>query len=678
MTRIWIENNELDINKGLSNQITYAIDDLINIDSKATAFSKTIVLPGSTNNNNLLGNIFEFNQANFTDDTAPNVGYNFNAAKSAQCRIEVNGLTIIKGTFRLLEIIVDGGNVEYEVAVFGELGGFVSKLGALKLSDLDFSAYDHTYDVSGIVNSWSNASGGTGYYYPLIDYGTYGLNSKTNWKATTFRPALFVKEYLEKIVSNAGYTMEFPLANTPRFRSLIVPYNKKILTANNTTLLELQSLTNTIDDVTNALIDFTGGTNTLGSFTTGSYTQFTYNGTLSAQTKLTAIVTIESYTAWTDTIIIQLRKNGAVIKEFFVSANGEYDLSYATYNFNVGDTIDLRVSSIILGETIQFSAYMKVESLIAQPTPLYPNGIDMVRMNDTIPANILQKDFVASILKLFNLYIDENRFDEKHLIIKPYVDYYTDTIEDWSDKVDRSKPIKIKPMSELNSRLYEFKYKSDNDYYNDLYRKRYNVGYGDRIFDSTYEFASDTKSLELVFAATPLVKYSTNNKVYSTIFKLTNNIEETQDSVIRILQAKVKGATTWSIYDVDTFNNATNILWTGTSYGYAGNVDDPVNVGNTLNFGANREEFFTFTTGGFDVNQFNVYYSAYLAEITDKDSRLLTCFVKLTDVDVYNLDFAKYYYIDGGLYRLMKLIDYTPQENNTTQAEFLRVINKFY
>lgn len=45
MTRIWIENNELDINKGISNQITYAVDDLINIDSKATAFSKTIVLP---------------------------------------------------------------------------------------------------------------------------------------------------------------------------------------------------------------------------------------------------------------------------------------------------------------------------------------------------------------------------------------------------------------------------------------------------------------------------------------------------------------------------------------------------------------------------------------------------------------------------------------------------------
>ena len=57
MTRLFIENSELDIDKGLSNQITYAIDDLNNLDSKTTAFSKTIVIPGTTKNNNLLGNI---------------------------------------------------------------------------------------------------------------------------------------------------------------------------------------------------------------------------------------------------------------------------------------------------------------------------------------------------------------------------------------------------------------------------------------------------------------------------------------------------------------------------------------------------------------------------------------------------------------------------------------------
>ena len=145
MTRIFIENNELDLTQGLSNQLTYAIDDLQNLDSKSTAFSKTIILPGTTRNNSLLGNIFEFTNANFSNDNAANVNYNFNASRSAVCRIEVDGMQIIKGIFRLLEIIRDGNYIEYECAVFGELGGFVNALGNSRLEDLDFSAYNHNY-----------------------------------------------------------------------------------------------------------------------------------------------------------------------------------------------------------------------------------------------------------------------------------------------------------------------------------------------------------------------------------------------------------------------------------------------------------------------------------------------------------------------------------------------------
>jgi hypothetical protein len=77
-------------------------------------------------------------------------------------------------------------------------------------------------------------------------------------------------------------------------------------------------------------------------------------------------------------------------------------------------------------------------------------------------------------------------------------------------------------------------------------------------------------------------------------------------------------------------------------------------------------------------NQFNIYYSPYMAEITDKNSRLLNCFVKLSDTDIFNLSFASFKYIDGGLYRLIKLSDYAPESNDTIKAEFLRVINKEY
>jgi len=132
MTRLFIEEKELDLTATISQQITYAIDDIRNVDSKATTFSRTIVLPGTANNNNLFGQIFDFNNANFTNDSLPNVEYNFNAAKSAKCRLESDGMLVMKGILRLLQIVNDGGRIEYEVSIFGELGGFITKLGALK------------------------------------------------------------------------------------------------------------------------------------------------------------------------------------------------------------------------------------------------------------------------------------------------------------------------------------------------------------------------------------------------------------------------------------------------------------------------------------------------------------------------------------------------------------------
>ena len=287
MTKIYIEDNLLDINAQLSNQITYAIDDIRNIDSKATPFTKTIVLPGTAKNNNLLGNIFEFNNSNDTNNTSANVGYNFNAARTAKCRIEIDGMTLIKGTFRLLEIIIDGSNVEYECSVLGELGGFVSKLGAAKLEDLDFSAYNHAWDAN-IVSSWDNA-GGSGYVYPLIDYGNVGLTTsnvlggKHGFTQNAFRPALFVKEYIDKIFAAAGYTYECSLFNTTRFKNLIVPFNRAKMTFKTNNLVDSSRPSSTPINV----IDITKPSNRIITqrqatiyplFTTTDYGTFTYQG----------------------------------------------------------------------------------------------------------------------------------------------------------------------------------------------------------------------------------------------------------------------------------------------------------------------------------------------------------------------------------------------------------------
>ena len=282
---------------------------------------------------------------------------------------------------------------------------------------------------------------------------------------------------------------------------------------------------------------------------------------------------------------------------------------------------------------------------------------------------------------MYNLYVYDDIFTDKKIYIKPYVDFYPDTSAnalDWSNKIDRSKPLSIKPMSELNARYYQFKYKDDSDYYNDNYKKKYNENYGDRLYDTTYDFSKDTESLEIIFASSPLVQISGVDKRVTQILKISDNNtkEQSVDSVIRIMQVqKISGVASYNIKN----QAGTSNLVTLTSYGYAGHLhfDGSGIPDQDINFGAPKEVYIN-TTSYPTTNLFNAYYSDYIAEITDKNSKLLTCSALLNSVDINNIDFSKYIWIDGVLYRLNKIENFNPMEYNTTKISLLKVIETTY
>lgn len=713
MTRIFIEDQELDITKDFSQQITYAVDDLTNTDSKATSFSKTIVLPGTANNNRLLGNIFEFTNSNFTAGTAPNVGYNFNASKSAKARLEINGLQVMKGVLRLLEIIVDGEWIEYEVALFGELGGFYSSMGARKLTDLDFSEYDHQYSVANITSSWDGVSGGTGYYYPLIDYGNTSPVgnvdfNKKNFYFTAFRPAFYVREYMAKIMEQAGYTYTSTFFDSAFFKRLIVP--------NNQNRLQYKSVIQFAGNPQRSLAQLSGGEDGVviknvqtSNFTTAD--EIVYQYTPAADMKADVLIKLNGTfrvsapddprgTPGEAYFEIQLLKNGTEKIWSSGTLGGPVtawgistprSVFYSVGNFGNAVTLTLAqdeffeiriVAAGTVGPAIPVLEISMIESnssisiFNAGEKYLPANYNDFLFVNGTLPANILQKDFFSSILKMFNLMVTEDKDKEKHLVIEPYVDFYnTDrtTYLDWSDKVDRSKPIKIKPMSEVNARFYQFKFKQDNDYLNEEYRKKYNEGYGDRIFDNELEFTKDTDSTEVIFSASPLIGYTDNDKVFPAIYKFNNQVEQVTEHNIRIMQAKkITGRNSWYIKS-STGSNLSSAL---TSYGYAGHLDDWRTPASDINFGAPKELKFDLNDIYPSANLFNAYYSPYFAEITDKDSRLVTCKMRLNEKDIFNLDFGRFVWVDGVLYRLIKIVDYAPDD--ICEVQLLRAINTTY
>lgn len=685
ITEMFIEGQPVDVSENLSTLITYAIDDIKDFSSRNTSFSKTIVLPGTSNNNKIFGHIFEMESANPYDAALPNVLTNFNAAKSAQCYLFQDNIQVFKGVVRLLEIIVDKGRKEYEVAVFGELGGFISALGNKKLEELDFSAYDRNYTLPNIVNSWDNTPG-SGVFFPLMDLGNYSTG-KHDWDYHTFRPSFYIKEYLDKIFAATKYTYNCALFNTSRFKGLVIPHNQKLLTKN--TALIADALNGPGQTIINSATSLVADSQTWYSFIGGLFTQstdkktFTYTG--AAGTMHLNWSVSGSYQADAGTVMrIYVKKNGSL---FFWDSRGlalapsgtPWSRSYTDISLTLapGDTLEFHADLTSTGTTYRMdinTASFQITSDNAVASPIALN--DPIVMNDAIPRNILQKDFFASLLKLFNLYVYEDQFEEYKLNITPYIDYYdTDPANaiDWSLKLNRDKPIHIKPLSELNSRYYEFKFKEDSDFYNEEYRKRYNQSYGDRIYDSEFEFAQESSTAELIFSGTVLVGYQSEDKVYSTIFKKSGTTEEQIDSNIRILQTKkIIGVGSWDI------KNGATVLGSYTNYGYAGHLDDPDAPANDINFGVPKTLYFTLATGALNVNQFNVYWSSYLAEITDKDSRMLTANFYLTQRDIYNLDFSKFIYIDGNYYRINKIIDYNASMPDECQIELLKVIQLIY
>ena len=680
-TEIYIEDFRLDIVQDISTEFTYTIDDITDFGSKNTNYSKTISITGTATNNKIFGFIFDLGNANDFDNNLPNVNYNFNASKQANCKIFIDKIQIFKGTLRILEIVIDDKTIEYQCSVFGELGGFITALGNKRLTDLDFSEYDHVYNVANIKASWEESGlrgennsnfYGSGYFYPLIDYGNVSTD-KINFQVKAYRPALFLAEYLEKIFAGSGYTYNLDLLEGDQelFNRLIIPQNQKTLTKSTS---NLNVATRTTDQVITgtSLYRFTTVTGS-GLVPSSANSVFTYTGAASINLKM-----VYSFSGDATSGDFNITKNGvSVYLASFtggVGEDGEFELLV-----NTNDAISFRFTNtapnrddppvtVTEGQVSFFS-----DSIIAAEVAYNDNLI----MADVIPKGIFQRDFFLSITKMFNLYVYEDTWDDKKIMIKPYINFYPESSAnaiDWSNKIDRAKPLSIKPMSELNARYFHYKFKEDNDFYNENYAKKYNENYGDRIYDTEYDFSKETESLSVIFAPSVLYQKTGTDKIYPAIYKISDNNtkENSMDCVIRIMQAKkITGRTTYNIL------NGLSVLDSVTTYGYGGHLDDPFAPTNDINFGVPFEIQFNANTYP-TTNVFNAYHSEYIAEITSKDSKLLTCSALLDTIDIMNLDFSKFYWIDGVLFRLNKVDGFNPMEYKTTKISLLKVIETKY
>ena len=221
LTQIYINNEEIDLKDDVSIPINFDIADIREPQKKGTTWSKTVILPGSSFNNNLFSNIWNVNAVVDSSGTT-NFNPNFNPNLKAKAEIYYNNALQMSGICQLLNVnVTDKYEISYEVAFFGELQNIYQFFTNKYLREIDLSQYDHTYTLNNQYLSWLRDFG-DGYVYPHIDYG-YSFNSQ--FRVEHIFPAIYIKTIIDKMFSQAGYSYQSNFFNSEMFKHLILPYS---------------------------------------------------------------------------------------------------------------------------------------------------------------------------------------------------------------------------------------------------------------------------------------------------------------------------------------------------------------------------------------------------------------------------------------------------------------------
>jgi len=749
LTRIYINNEEIDLKDDVSIPLNFNIADIREPEKKSTTWSKTVVLPGSSFNNNLFSNIWNVNAVIDSSGTT-NFNPNFNPNLKAKAEIYYNNALQFTGICQLLNVnVTDKYEVEYEVAFFGELQNIYQFFTNKFLRDIDLSQFNHKYTLHNQYLSWLTDYT-NGYVYPHIDYG-YSVNSQ--FRVEHIFPAIYIKTILDKMFSEAGYSYQSNFFDSEMFKHLILPYSGLStlkLTAEQVrertmraSKVSTQSVLNDLVAPQSHLVSFTDKT-TPPNFDGGSH-WYDINGGATFQTfvvpksgtyNLTAYIkaniTHQPSTATAE--LTQSRRHVGQMGIFknttqmiagrncwmkAIPANANIDDSFM-FTASTGTVISSGTTSLDSEGTFTLTTYLAENDILQfkylEGTGAYnltqsgsvlidsiykSGGIlqthntasnfnmnllsdsffsvsladtniqegDDLTLNTVLPDKVLQSEFFNSIIKMFNLFVEIDKTNPNNLIIEPRPTFYSSGVtRDWSDKLDYSKETKIIPMGELNNKTYLFTYKSDTDYFNNLYQTRYAEVYGQQKYDIENDFLKGEVKTEVIFSPTPLVNTLGHDRVISKIYSVDSSgaIKPTNANIRILYYGGLKDtAFQWS-------HIASSGTTLRTNYAYAGHLDDVANPTFDLSFGVPREVNYTPTRYTAN-NLYNKYWRDYIEQIADKDSKLFVGYFYLNEFDIQALDFRDNFYFENEVWRLNKIIDYDRINNQTTKCEFIKL-----
>jgi hypothetical protein len=487
---LYIDGTRADAFNDESITLNLSVQNIQDIGKVFGEFSQTFSLPATKVNNGIFSHYYNVD-----------VVGGFDANVRVDAFIEVNTILFREGVVELEGLQFKNGEpYSYNVTFYGKTASLKDEFGEDQLTDLDLSAYDHTYNNFNIANGLDGYVTGTSdnIIYPLISsshdwfYNSSGSNHDTdnidyhsghNEHGVFYydlKPAIKLKAILDAIEADYGVTFNSNLFDSADFGKLFMWCHRK----------EGYMFKDQRDSYPSKRINFITGTN----FDLGR-----------DQYEVTSTIATYGY------MKIEYNVNfvsGSECEFYVIRTRGENPPEkIATQQVTGSGTNDLFVFELEEGDLLSFEfapkpnwggGSLEAQFVVEGFLPVLPftsqftadtSGTLQTYTNDVVIADQMPEqkiiDFIIGLVKMFNLvitYEGDNTYK-----LEPLDDWYAE-----GSTIDVTRCIDTTEFSANRPELYkriEFAYQETEAVVGEIYRNTSGggVGYGDLRADFTFD-----------------------------------------------------------------------------------------------------------------------------------------------------------------------------------------------
>lgn len=695
---LYIEEQLIDLEPGVKVPTTYSNADIRDMSGFSTKSNRThtFKVPATKKNKNIFG---------FPEEV---ILESFDATVEKKARLESNGTIILNGIARIKQTLKNGVFTHYSIILIDGNGSWITKLKGKRLTDLDFSEFDHPYTKASIDAS-ETVFDGSMFLYPLVNYGK-PKGGLTKWLVEDRIPWLRVLLITKKIFSNIGFDITgfvnedfykglfISPKDAPKVAESTIEDNKFRVGLSNNVAAGFRVLTPGLLKLLPLDTQINSGTNIFFN-TKNVDVDF---GTLGLSPKYTNQLTIRQSFTWdyeffkTNTgslprlatpessVDLGLFVNGVVklSKRVILPGIGFNEFDISLKGTWTTDSIELKPNDIIEFKALTFDglidssrSFLTIFNENAFGNIVQNTVFDTIIKNSTVEINALlpdetQLDFISDFKELFNWYFFTDEIN-KTIRIESRDQFYDNEAVDWSDKQDLSKGVVIKHMGENLNKKIRFKYKRDS-------KDKHIINK-----EEEFHFGDDLASIEVdilnVAAKDGILEKQL--KIFSPTW-VGNGIIGAPSGQIPVMWDTDDNTMPDGIRtDYNTrlmFYNGVRPLETGESWNFDGQnrINYPQLVMQFDDLINNNSLYFENGQFALGLNQ---KHWANTIETINK-GRIEEHFFSLTEADIQNLDFRKPIFLSdlghNTFYHILSINNYDSDDINSVSVDLVRLVTK--